>query len=107
MLHLTAQNFDTETYNSTAWVIVMFYANWCGKCAMMKLVFEDLAKKYRSQIKFFQVDIESSPSLAQKYQTDIVPAFFFFKNGQIEAAFDGIINEKTFDIRIQKIFRNC
>ena len=107
MLHLTAQNFDTETYNSTAWVIVMFYANWCGKCAMMKPVFEDLAKKYRSQIKFCKVNVDEATALAAKYETEIIPTFLFFDNGQLEAFFSGIIDESVFTSRINKIFRIC
>lgn len=106
MLQLTAQNFDSEIHGSSL-VIVMFYANWCSKCAIMKPVYESLEKKYRSQIKFCSLDIERFPVLAQTYETEIVPMFVFFKSGQIEAAFAGILDETVFNNRLQKIFRNC
>ena len=47
MLHLTARNFETEVKKSTLPTVVMFYAIWCGKCAMMKPVMEHLEEKYR------------------------------------------------------------
>ena len=52
MLHLTAKNFQIEVKDTSLPVIVMFYAIWCGKCAMMKPVVEDIEKKYAGKIKF-------------------------------------------------------
>lgn len=107
MLHLTANNFASETASTNFLVIVMFYANWCSKCAMMKPIAESMERKYRSQIKFCKVDIDESPSLSNTYEIDIIPTFVFLKNGQIEASFCGIIDETVFEQRIKKIFRNC
>ena len=39
MLHLTAKNFQIEVKDTSLPVIVMFYAIWCGKCAMMKTLY--------------------------------------------------------------------
>lgn len=106
MLQLTASNFQTEVKSTSQPVVVLFYASWCNKCAMMRPVVEDMEKKYH-QIKFCKVDIETSSALAQRYKTDIVPTFVFFLNGQIQASFSGIIDEEVFEQRIKKIFRNC
>ena len=45
MLHLTAKNFAAEAKHDPLPVVVMFYAIWCGKCAMMKPVVEEIEKK--------------------------------------------------------------
>ena len=107
MLQLTANDFDSEIYASTSPAIVMFYADWCNKCAMMKPIFDELEKKYRSQIKFCKVNVDEATALAAKYETEIIPAFLFFDNGQLEAFFSGIIDESVFTSRINKIFRIC
>jgi len=107
MLHLTANNFASETASTVSPVIVMFYADWCSKCAMMKPIAESMERKYRSQIKFCKIDIDESVSLAETFTANVVPTFVFFKNGQIEAVFSGIIEETIFEQRIKKIFRNC
>jgi len=106
MLHLTAKNFDTEVKHESLPVVVMFYAVWCGKCAMMKPIAEDAEKKYRRKIKFCEVEIEESELLAAEYDTEIVPTFICFKEGRIVGAMRGIIDEDVFYDRIQKIFRN-
>ena len=59
MLHLTAKNFQIEVKDTSLPVVVMFYAIWCGKCAMMKPVVEDIEKKYAGKIKFCEVDKKS------------------------------------------------
>lgn len=106
MLHLTAKNFDSEVKHESLPVVVMFYAVWCGKCAMMKPIAEDAEKKYRRKIKFCEVEIEESELLAAEYDTEIVPTFICFKEGRIVGAMRGIIDEDVFYDRIQKIFRN-
>ena len=107
MLHLTEKNFDHETMQSSLPVVVMFYAVWCGKCAMMKPVAEEIESKYSGQIKFCEVEIDESPSLADKYEADIVPTFAFFKAGKLTGQMEGLVDSNVFEQRINKIFRNC
>ena len=58
MLHLTAKNFTEEIEKSSLPVVVMFYAAWCGKCAMMKPLVEDIEAKYRRRILFCETEID-------------------------------------------------
>lgn len=44
MQHLTSKNFSAETGRGSLPVVVMFYAVWCGKCAMMKPMIEEIEK---------------------------------------------------------------
>lgn len=106
MLHLTAKNFATETKHSPLPVVVMFYAVWCGKCAMMKPIVEELEEKYRGRINFYEVEIEESVILAADYDADIVPTFVFMEKGEFLGSMQGIIEEDLFEQRLQKIFRN-
>ena len=106
MLHLTAGNFDAETTHSPLPVVVMFYAVWCGKCAMMKPIVEELEPRYRNKVRFCEVEIDESPLLAAKYDADIVPTFVFFQNGRLLGIMQGIIDEVQFEQSLQKIFRN-
>ena len=106
MLHLTAKNFQIEVKDTTLPVVVMFYAVWCGKCAMMKPVVEDLEKKYSGKIKFYEVEIEESAVLAAEYAPEIVPTFVLFKDQKAIGVMGGILEEHVFESRILEIFRN-
>ena len=96
MLHLTTQNFESfrachwqlssdapagESTDHPVFAVVMFYAVWCGKCAMMRPIIEDLEKKYQKKysgsIRFFEVETTESGLLAAEYQTDLLPTFLF------------------------------
>ncbi len=103
MLHLTVRNFEIEAKQSKLPVVVMFYAVWCGKCAMMKPVAEDIEKEYYGRVKFCEVEIEESPALAAEYNADIVPTFVFFKGTRIAGMMQGIVDQDVFDARMRRI----
>lgn len=107
MLHLTAKNFTEEIQKSSLPVVVMFYADWCGKCAMMKPLVEDIEAKYRRRILFCETEIDESPTLANKYGADFVPTFVLFQNGRLVEILKGVMEESTFEKFLQKLFRIC
>ncbi|MCI8709396.1 MAG: thioredoxin fold domain-containing protein [Dorea sp.] len=107
MLHLTAKNFTEEIEKSSLPVVVMFYAAWCGKCAMMKPLVEDIEAKYRRRILFCETEIDESPSLADKYGADFVPTFVLFQDGRLVEILKGVMEESTFEKYLQKLFRIC
>lgn len=104
MLHLTAKNFEIEAKHSPRPVVVMFYAVWCGKCAMMKPVIEDIEKKYMQKVRFCEVDVDKSEALAAEYEADIVPTFIFFNGNKVVGVLQGIIDSDVFETRMKKIF---
>ena len=103
MKQLTVSNYEVETGKYDA-VVVMFYANWCSKCAIMKPVVEKTEKRCKEEIKFFLVDIDREKTLAKQYDIEIVPTFLVLKLGEPEGIMSGIIQEKTFEKRIRDIF---
>lgn len=107
MIRLTETNFETEVMDSPLPVMVLFYARWCSKCAMVRPCAEELAKRFQAQYKFCEVEIDESEALAQSYGVDLVPAFLFFKNGQLLTSFSGLIDTDILEARLHKIFRNC
>ncbi len=108
MLHLTSSNFETEIIHTKSPVVVMFYADWCAKCAMMKPVVSDLEKKFAGKVRFGEVEIEESAELAADYGADnLIPTFILFKQGKPAGILKGLIDENVFEQRIKKIFINC
>ena len=122
MLHLTTQNFEICRMNHwqfpsdtpakarpehTTLAVVMFYALWCGKCAMMRPVIEDLEKnyqkKYSGSICFFEVETSESALLAAQYQTGLLPALLIFKDQELIATMQGMIPPKELDSRLQEL----
>lgn len=103
MIHLTSKNFNIEAESCRGAVVVMFYADWCGKCAMMKPVVETLGRRYYDRIKFCEVSIDETPELAKKYGADIVPTFVMFKDGEIESYMQGMLEGHIFEERVREL----
>lgn len=103
MIHLTAKNFEIEAKHSTKPVVVMFYAVWCGKCAMMKPIVEMAAEKFAGSIKFCEVEIDESAVLSAEYGADIVPTFIMFKDEEVFSTMQGVIEEDIFEERVGEL----
>ena len=99
MIHLTAKNFAMEAKRYPGPVVVMFYAVWCGKCAMMKPVLEKLEQRYAERIRFCEV----SAVLAAEYGADVVPTFVTFRDGEVYSIMQGVVDEKIFAERIKEL----
>lgn len=64
-------------------VFVKFSAEWCGPCKNMIPILDELAVEYAGKIKFINVDIDKTSSIAPKYAIRGVPTMLFIKDGQV------------------------
>lgn len=65
------------------YVVVDFYAEWCGPCQLMKPIFEKLSNEKTDYI-FASVNLDENPSLADQYRITSIPCLIMFKNGDVE-----------------------
>jgi thioredoxin 1 len=94
-IKVTAKNYPQEVLNSEVPVLVEFRAVWCGKCAMMEDVVNELSDEYKTNIKVCQIDINESEVLAAEFEISVVPTFVVFKGGKPVAAASGILSKKV------------
>lgn len=76
-------NFDREVISSDVPVLVDFTATWCGPCRQIAPLVDQLADEYAGRAKVVKLDIDESPSTAQKYRIRGVPTILVFKSGQV------------------------
>ncbi len=62
--------------------VVDFYADWCGPCRIVSPVIEKLAGEYDGKAKFAKLDVDASPSIAEKFGVASIPTLIVFKNGR-------------------------
>lgn len=88
------------------YVILDFYATWCGPCQKMTSVLPDIVKAYNGLVIIVKVNIDLFPDLARKYHVLSVPTLLFIKNGQEikSTRVIGGLNKNTLIVKVQKIF---
>jgi thioredoxin 1 len=80
---LTQENFAKEVLESTAPVLVDFWAEWCGPCKMIAPVLDELADEYDGRAKVGKVNIDEQQGLAAEYGVRAIPTLLLFNNGQV------------------------
>lgn len=78
---LTTANFDKEVMHSDTFVIVDFWAEWCGPCKRMAPVFEEVSQEFYGRMKFCKLNTEEAPEIAQQNNIQSIPCLVIFKNG--------------------------
>jgi thioredoxin 1 len=63
------------------YVVVDFYATWCGPCKKIAPRLQELSESHRD-VKFVKVDVDKQEELASKYRVSAMPTFLFFAKGK-------------------------
>ena len=74
-------NFNYIINNSTAPVIVDFWATWCGPCRKMAPNFEQACKTLAPKVQFVKVNTEDSRAVSAQFNIQSIPTLIIFKNG--------------------------
>ena len=75
------ENNDMSEALASKCALVDFSAAWCGPCNMIGPIVEQLSAE-KSDVEFFNVDVDKNPDLAMKYRIQSIPALVLFKGGE-------------------------
>ena len=74
---LNIEQFNDELNCTDKYILVDFYATWCGPCKKIEPDIKKLCKEYE-EIKFLKVDIDKVPLLTKQYKITAMPTFLLF-----------------------------
>lgn len=88
MLELNDADFSGTSFRGGKDCLVLFYAKWCPFCRRFMEEYEKYEGKTRVDVA--RVDLsDTSSSLWDTFQIDVIPTAVYFENGQIKQRLDG------------------
>lgn len=81
---VVGKNFDALVKNSGKFVLLEFYAPWCGHCKSLAPIYEDLAKQHAANDKLTIAKIDATLNEIPGVSVQGFPTIKFFIPGQAE-----------------------
>jgi len=94
VIELTKENFE-ETVNNNPFVIIDFWAPWCGPCKSFAPTYEKVSEEF-PDIVFAKVNTEEEQELAMHFQIRSIPTLMIFRDQIIIYAEAGALPEGPF-----------
>ena len=82
-VEVTDSNFDTVVLQSDKPVLVDFWAEWCGPCRVIGPLVKEISEEYGDKVVVTKLDVDSNPSVTNKFSIRNIPTVLFFRNGQV------------------------
>lgn len=94
VVELTKDNFE-QTIKDNAFVIVDFWAPWCGPCRNFAPVYDKVSADHNDVV-FAKVNTEEEQDLAGHFQVRSIPTLMIFRDQVIIFAQAGALPESSF-----------
>lgn len=86
-------NFDDLIRND--FVIVDFFANWCGPCKMLSPILEQITMN--KNVMIVKVDVDEEENLARRYGIMSIPTLLMFKDGKLVDTKNGFMPQPVLE----------
>lgn len=82
------------------YIVVDFYADWCGPCNMLSPILDDVATT--NNIEVLKVNIDEFGELAMKYGVMVIPTIMIFEKGKVLKSNTGVLSKSELEEFLRK-----
>ena len=87
VIHINDKSFSEET--KEGWVLLDFWAEWCGPCRALSPVIDELAKSYEGRVKVCKINVDENQDTAAQFGIRGIPTVILFQNGEVVETLTG------------------
>ncbi|AKX45210.1 thioredoxin [Thiopseudomonas alkaliphila] len=81
---ISDSSFEQDVLQAEGFVLVDYWAEWCGPCKMIAPVLEEIAADYAGKVSICKLNIDDNQETPNKYGVRGIPTLMLFKNGNEE-----------------------
>ena len=87
------------------YVLVDFWAGWCGPCKSLAPIIDELASDYANGVKVVKLNVDENPVTASQYGIRSIPTLLFFKEGRMVDRVTGALPKEKIEQHLLSIIK--
>jgi thioredoxin 1 len=100
---ITAANFQAMVA-AHPFLVIDFWAEWCGPCRMVAPVIEELSREFGGRITFAKCNTDENPGIASSFSISAIPTIVMIAHGKVADILVGAYPKEPLRARIKQIF---
>ena len=95
--------FNEEVLSSELPVLVDFYADWCGPCAVQTPILESFESEFKDKVRIVKIDVDQHSELSRSYGIRSIPTLMLFDQGERIATHVGLGDRKEISALLSSV----